>query len=392
MDIIDRLFQYIQDQNLEALKNNKEKHTLLVEEKIKSLKEQGGDINPQDKDTNLTLLHFIVSVMLDNRLLDYFTASDIKQSADALLPAAALEENLEALTWLLDQGVDINEQDMDGNTALHEAVSKCNLDIINLLLDKGADVNIRNLNRESPLNALFCDRVVMASDYPTDESMIIITKLLIDKGAAVDSVAIYGHGNPQYHLSLDDYVPLLNQVIDFPFEDNKSPFRAIFLIVSKLKYGLINFGNTENILDFLTEEDNIDQIFAQEEDLSLKISVADNLCKILSQFNHTNKNQKVKEIQDYILNKRSVLVRSAKKTEANLEIDFKSQLSEVLKDLTIDTKTAKRKSESEESIDNIKKPFIASSIDNQEPKTIIPLLTDHNMDLSGDTEHDTEIS
>ena len=45
---------------------------------------------------------------------------------------------------LLEEGDDINAKDIDGNTALQEAISNGHIDIVKLLLEKGADVNQPN--------------------------------------------------------------------------------------------------------------------------------------------------------------------------------------------------------------------------------------------------------
>lgn len=55
--------------------------------------------------------------------------------------------------YLLNQDIDINIQDIEGNTSLMEAVENKNIKIINLLLEKKADVNIKN-NEGKNVNAL----------------------------------------------------------------------------------------------------------------------------------------------------------------------------------------------------------------------------------------------
>ncbi|AVP87042.1 ANK repeat containing protein [Candidatus Phycorickettsia trachydisci] len=372
MDIITQLFQYAKDKNLEALKNNKEKYTALVEEKIKALKEQGCDINPQDEDTNLTLLHFIVFGVLDNHLLDYFTVSDIKQSAESLLPSAAGGNNLDAVRWLLDNGINVNEQDSYGETALHCAVLKGNLNLINFLLDKNADVNIRNADGETPLQEIF-----MTGGRINDDTIIGIIKTMIDKGSFVNPVV---KSDNKYYFST------LNQAVGCPFQNEDTRFKAVLLIIGNLKIGWINFKKHIPTLNFLTEEDNIDQLFAQNEDISLKIAAARNLHNALNEFNQDNENPKAREAQEYVFNKLSVLLRHSI-AENDMKIDAESELGDVLKALTIDTEIGKRKVEMGEETDSIKKPSVALSTDNQEPNTVLPLVTNHDMDLLGDTTH-----
>jgi len=377
MGIISQFFQYAKDKILER---NKEEHIKLVEEAIKDLKERGYDINLHDENTNLTLLHFVVCGVSDKRLLDYFTAYDIKKCSDRLLPKAAQGGSLDIMEWLLDNGVDVNERDTEkGQAALHKAVFRGDIDMVNFLLSKNADVNIRTFDQESPLNILFFNARDDESEFPPDETTLIIAKTLINRGASVYSTA-------QYPLreNIIDNVSLFSQVINFPFLNEKIQFQAIFLLISKLDHGVANFRIEENVIDFLIEEYNIDQIFAYEEDTSFKITVACNLSKIFSQINHDNKNQKVKEIQDYISNKRSVLIRWSIKTQDDMDIDVDSQLNSVLKELTIGFKIDKKRKVEilDESINDIAYDGYV-----QKPDDELPVSKNHNVDLLGSMQH-----
>ncbi|RZC45914.1 hypothetical protein C5167_038863 [Papaver somniferum] len=53
----------------------------------------------------------------------------------------ANEGDLEGMTELLDSGVNINFQDIDGRTALHIAACQGVADVVELLISRGADID-----------------------------------------------------------------------------------------------------------------------------------------------------------------------------------------------------------------------------------------------------------
>lgn len=76
------------------------------------------------------------------------------KSGWAALDFAAFWGHLEIAGLLLAQTISINDQDIDGNTALQKAVLKSELKMIKYLLEKGADPNLKNLAGQTPY--LFC--------------------------------------------------------------------------------------------------------------------------------------------------------------------------------------------------------------------------------------------
>ena len=52
---------------------------------------------------------------------------------------------------LLENSANVNAQDNDGYTALHEAASQGKTEIVKLLIEKGADVNAKNKYGKTPL-------------------------------------------------------------------------------------------------------------------------------------------------------------------------------------------------------------------------------------------------
>ena len=65
-----------------------------------------------------------------------------------LLHIAAMKSRTEPVAWLLDQGVEVNAQTDNGDTALMFAANSGNYKVVRLLVDAGADPSIRNMRDE----------------------------------------------------------------------------------------------------------------------------------------------------------------------------------------------------------------------------------------------------
>ncbi|HET9217255.1 MAG TPA: ankyrin repeat domain-containing protein, partial [Terriglobia bacterium] len=63
------------------------------------------------------------------------------------------EENLEAIRMLLDLGLNPNDQDKEGRTALMGAAMKGRVEVIRLLVERGADLNVRDNGSRDTNNA-----------------------------------------------------------------------------------------------------------------------------------------------------------------------------------------------------------------------------------------------
>jgi ankyrin repeat protein len=61
------------------------------------------------------------------------------------------KETLDAVAFLLDMGVPVNETAPNGNTALFAAVPQGFDSVVRLLVSKGADVNVKNKAGQTPL-------------------------------------------------------------------------------------------------------------------------------------------------------------------------------------------------------------------------------------------------
>ncbi|MEW6672242.1 MAG: ankyrin repeat domain-containing protein [Thermodesulfobacteriota bacterium] len=105
------------------------------------------------------------------------------------LGRAAKSGNMKEVQALLNSGADVNEVVTPGLAPLHEAVfNNAPLDIVRLLIDKGADVNKKSCgdgwatscNCGTPLHITAC------------KGNINMMKLLIEKGAEVDALDLWG--------------------------------------------------------------------------------------------------------------------------------------------------------------------------------------------------------
>lgn len=62
------------------------------------------------------------------------------------------EKNLQAVKWLLDLGIDPNQQDDEGRAALHGAAHKGYLEVIQMLVDKGAKLDMNDHGSRDTVN------------------------------------------------------------------------------------------------------------------------------------------------------------------------------------------------------------------------------------------------
>jgi ankyrin repeat protein len=79
--------------------------------------------------------------------------------------------NLKAIEFLVDKGVDVNTRNKHGYTPLHWAAWKGNIETANVLLAKGADINIQANDNHTPLHRAAAN------------GQVEMVKLLLDRGA-----------------------------------------------------------------------------------------------------------------------------------------------------------------------------------------------------------------
>jgi Zn-dependent protease with chaperone function len=115
----------------------------------------------------------------DNSAL--FPALAGQDEEDTPLINAVIEQDHEKLKALITQGQKVNQEDLDGWTALDWAVEDGNLNAVNILVNAGASVNHSDMEKVTPL--------MRASMYGD----IQIMELLLKKGAVLDQQDEYGY-------------------------------------------------------------------------------------------------------------------------------------------------------------------------------------------------------
>ena len=87
----------------------------------------------------------------------------------ATAPGRALEsDNYEVFDHLIkSKGLDIEERNDEGQTALHCAAKLCSGMIVNRLVENGADVNVRDNYGKTPLHYVSRDKVSISPTFST---------------------------------------------------------------------------------------------------------------------------------------------------------------------------------------------------------------------------------
>jgi len=123
-------------------------------------------VDPQTGNTMLMLLNIsdpnYVGKILENNINVINCVNHKKENA---LIIAAKADNRKSLFELLQRGINVNQQDILGNTALHYAVMTKNKFYIKQLLSNQADVHIKNNEGKSPLDL---DSTILSNDYSND--------------------------------------------------------------------------------------------------------------------------------------------------------------------------------------------------------------------------------
>jgi ankyrin repeat protein len=118
--------------------------------------------------------------------------------------------HIEMLTFLLDQGLNINEriQDMNYETRslLHMAIGRftTNPAIIQLLINRGADLNARDQDRRTPLEMARHIRRPLLIPILERAMVLNALRLMLNKGANVNKVAPVGphQGRSPLHIAI----------------------------------------------------------------------------------------------------------------------------------------------------------------------------------------------
>jgi len=148
-----------------------------------------------------------------------------------LKQAAVHDNNEQMMTILSSAGVNVNEQDGGGYSALSYAVGRQNLDGVRILLKHGANVNIQALNGVSPLY------------LAAERGNVEIARLLLDRGARVNTVSAKGFTPLMCAIAMPS-LAMVNLLLDHGANVNicsgytgKTPLQVAYQFVEdKLKY------------------------------------------------------------------------------------------------------------------------------------------------------------
>ncbi len=183
---------------------------------VELLLEGGADLQARDMNGRRVLYYAVrggqesmVKVLLDHGATETLTTGLVSNTGSTLLHCAMIKPNLAIVEMILKAGVDINGQDLIGDTALHGLVRACPQlleQTVSLLLNLGAEVDMGNNDSDTPLHlAVFYDRPQVAH-------------MLLDAGADPQLMNVYGHK------------PLTMVVIGYPDSSdaqNKEPWDII---------------------------------------------------------------------------------------------------------------------------------------------------------------------
>ncbi|WP_323816369.1 ankyrin repeat domain-containing protein [Cellvibrio sp. NN19] len=124
-------------------------------------------------------ISIIKSISTDVRLIDRVESYGV--ASDSLLAAAVTYP--EALQYLLDQGLDPNQQNEFGKTPLMYAVQENQLESVSILLSKKADPNLSTNIPNDNCNYTLSKSGMRALHYAARYASPEVIKLLIEKGA-----------------------------------------------------------------------------------------------------------------------------------------------------------------------------------------------------------------
>lgn len=166
-------------------------------EKVKSLIDDGADVNVRDKKTGLTPL-LISSISGKPSIVELLLASsevDVNFTCHGLPPLhyAIRGGHSEVAKLLIPKIVDVNAKTDEGDTPLHEAASHGQAGIAELLLSKGGEIEARNKLGGTPLhNAAFAGQLE-------------VVNILLSNGASVNATDNSGYVTPLVFASMEGH-------------------------------------------------------------------------------------------------------------------------------------------------------------------------------------------
>jgi ankyrin repeat protein len=242
------------------------------------VEEKKFDINQKDMHGN-TPLHIAIQFnkpQIINYLIDHGANinevdNQIQTPLHCLIYSAiknhtnAIEELLKIADLFLQKGANLDAQDINGNTALHIAVTSQQPDIVNYLLTKNADVTIRNKLGQTPLlmldfeTAFFPVKKHVENNNIIDleqneqsiiymdayQRSILILNALLEKNADINAINKEGE-TILYELISHDALDKIKEVLDLGIDVNVRNSKGQTAIL-KYFYSDSYFNNEEAI-------------------------------------------------------------------------------------------------------------------------------------------------
>ncbi|MCP4705413.1 MAG: hypothetical protein GY865_12490 [candidate division Zixibacteria bacterium] len=162
-------------------------------EAVNLLLEKGASLDISDSNWGGTAIHWACNRGNDETrdfLLSYGADLSKLSPVDSSMPIfwAAFSGNLDAIKWLIANGISANTKEHDGWTPLHNTVRQGHVDVAKYLLENGADYNATTESGETPF---------MAS---VQGGNLELSKLFLEMGAKINT--INEHGETPLHQAI----------------------------------------------------------------------------------------------------------------------------------------------------------------------------------------------
>jgi cytoskeletal protein RodZ len=154
-----------------------------------------------------------------------------KTANDQYLIEAIKEQDVDAIKYLVEEGVNVNQRNTAGATPLHMAVTSGNIQIAKILVENQANAEAKTKNGLTPLH-----NAIMASEPSTE-----MVTLILDQWVDVDVQD--NAGKTALHLAAEKGLTEITQLLvedyeaDANIKDNKgqTPIKAAKLAISENK-------------------------------------------------------------------------------------------------------------------------------------------------------------
>lgn len=164
-------FSYTQNKNAEDVATLGLKNINQVLEKV----DKGSNVNSLDEIGN-NALFYAKTIEHAKILLKHGADLNHKNKYNSTA-ISNIMINADVLNFYLQQNVDINNQNVDGNTALHSIATGVNLEKLKTILKYNPNVNLKNNYGDTPLQAAISRRNHISSEYDKKRADAIIEYL-----------------------------------------------------------------------------------------------------------------------------------------------------------------------------------------------------------------------